>query len=41
MFLTAKQIDAREALRIGLVDELVEFPLDYILEKIIRLRWDS
>ncbi|RMG02436.1 MAG: enoyl-CoA hydratase/isomerase family protein [Acidobacteria bacterium] len=41
MFLTAKQIDAREALRIGLVDEVVEFPLDYILEKIISLREGS
>jgi enoyl-CoA hydratase/carnithine racemase len=32
MFLTAKRIDSKEALRIGLIDEITENPLDQIVK---------
>lgn len=35
ILLTAKQISAKEALKIGLLDEIVDSPLDFVLKNLI------
>jgi enoyl-CoA hydratase/carnithine racemase len=35
IFLTAKVINAQQALQVGLVDAIVEKPLDFVLEKLL------